>query len=279
MKNRLFLFGTLLLLFGVFLAIFGIPGFAQEFSAQIRITQPEETYHYDYFVKDHLYRLEGEDSSGEPMVIIANRQEDSYIGLHPIMKFYLEFTREEMFLFNPMIGWEMITDGYREEQVGTEVIDGWECEKYRYTQEGMEGAIEAWYSPELKQRIKVMVPLINSEQSTFELLNIQVGSQGEEKFQVPEDYEKMVSPTEQLQEETDAPDSSAAADGILEGEAPIARTLKAGGVLKVNVSPSLEKNLVLENRSDTEALVVVTPFQNGEPIHAQSMPHVWFVPL
>ena len=186
--NRFFLF-----IFVVGLVLFCASGFAQEFSAQIKITQPKETYHYDYFVKDHLYRLEGEDSSGEPIVIIANRQEDSYLGLHPIMKFYMEFTREEMFLFNPIIGWEMITEGYQEEKVGTEMINGFECEKYAYTQEGIEGTIQAWYSPELKQRLKVIIPLIHSEQSTFELLHIQVETQDEKYFTVPEDYDKMTS--------------------------------------------------------------------------------------
>jgi len=249
--------------------MFGTPVAAQEFSAQIKIVQPQETYHFDYFVKDHLYRLEGEDSSGEPMVIIANRQDDSYLGLHPIMKFYMEFSREEMFLFNPIIGWEMITERYEEEKVGIETIAGFECEKYNYTQQGMDGTIEAWYSPELKQRIKVVIPLINSEQSTFELLNIQVGAQDEDKFQVPDDFEKMVSPEEQMQDETNAQDSSTATGDIIEGEAPIGRILNSGDVMQVHVNPSLEKKLVIENQSKTDVSVIVTPFRTGEPLGTQ----------
>ncbi len=130
------------------------PGFAQEFSAQIKIQQPQETYLFDYFVKNHLYRLEGKDSSGEPFVIIVDRQKDTYIGIHPIMKFYMEFSKEGMFLFNPLIGWEMITQGQKEEKVGTEVIAGIECEKYIYTEPGVtEIVTEAWYSPELKKTL------------------------------------------------------------------------------------------------------------------------------
>jgi len=268
-KNRLLLYGFFALLFIVLLAILCSTSLAQEFSAQIKITQPEQTYYYDYFVKDHLYRLEGEDSSGEPIVIIANRQEDSYIGLHPIMKFYMKFSREEMFLFNPIIGWEMLTEGYHEEKVGTETISDLQCEKYGYTQEGMEGTIEAWYSPELKQRIKIIVPLINSEQSTFELLNIQVGSQDEEKFQIPDDYQKMTSPMEQIQEETVNGSGSTGSGGNLEGEAPIGRTLNAGGMLKVHVVPSLVKNLVIENLSATDTSILVTPIRSGEIIDNQ----------
>lgn len=271
-KNKLSLCGFFLLLFVVFLVLFSTSSFAQEFSAQIKITQPEETYHFDYFVKDHLYRLEGEDSSGEPIVIIANRQEDSFIGLHPIMKFYMEFTREEMFLFNPIIGWEMLTQSYQEEKVGTEVMNGLKCEKYAYTQEGMDGTIEAWYSPEIKQRIKVIVPLMNQEQSTFELLNIQVEAQNEKYFMVPEDYEKMTSLEdleEQMQSETNVQDSVTSSLEILEGEAPIGRTINAGGVLKAQVRPSLEKNLVIENRSDTDASIVVISYRAGETIHNQ----------
>jgi hypothetical protein len=275
MKKRGWMFlsySTFLLLFCLCLGMFSTPVAAQEFSAQIKITQPEETYHFDYFVKDHFYRLEGEDSSGEPMVIIANRQDDSYLGLHPIMKFYMEFSREEMFLFNPIIGWEMITDRYEEKKVGIETIAGFECEKYNYTQQGMDGTIEAWYSPELKQRIKVVVPLINSEQSTFELLNIQVGAQDTDYFRAPEDYERMASPTEKMQtdkKEESASISSTEFPGMIKGESPIGRTLRSGSVMQVLVNTSMEKNLVIENIGDKDALITISPFRSGESIDNQ----------
>lgn len=271
-KNKLLFCVVFTLLFGMFLILFSPSGCAQEFSAQIRITQPEETYHFDYFVKNHLYRLEGEDSSGEPLVIIANRQEDSYVGLHPVMKFYMEFAREEIFLFNPIIGWEMLTRDYQEEKVGTEMMHGLECEKYTYTQEGIEGSIEAWYSPEIKQRIKVIVPLMNSEQSIFELLNIQIETQDEKYFMVPEDYEKMTSfedVEKQMQSETNIDEHSTSKLATFEGEAPIGRIINEGSALRVQTEPSLEKNLVIENQSDIEASIVIVPSRAGETIHNQ----------
>jgi len=271
-RDWLVFYGIFLLFFCLGLGMFGTPVAAQEFSAQIKISQPKETYHFDYFVKDHLYRLEGEDSSGEPMVIIADRQDDSYLGLHPIMKFYMEFSREEMFLFNPIIGWEMITDKYEEEKTGTEVIAGFECEKYVYTQEGMGGAIEAWYSPELKQRLKIIIPLANLEQSIFELIDIQLGSQDDEYFRIPEDYERITSPAEKMQtdkKEESASISSSDFSAIIKGESPIGRILGAGSVMQVQVIPSLEKNLVIENIGDKDALIIVTPFRSGEAIENQ----------
>ena len=270
-NNSSLLCGFFLLLF-VLLIIFTTSSSAQEFSAKIKITQPEETYNYDYFVKNHLYRLEGKDSFDEPVVIITNRKEDTYLGLHPIMKFYMEFTREEMFLVNPIIGWEMITEGYQEEKVYTEMVNGFQCDKYIYTREDMDGFIEAWYSPELKQRIKVVIPLIHSEQSTFELLNIQVETQDEKYFAVPEDYEKMTSMEdleEKMQPETSDQDNvtSGSNSKILTGEAPIGRALNAGDILKVHVETSLEKNLVIENKSADNSSIVVTPFQNNQPLN------------
>ena len=186
--------------------LFILPGSAQQFSAQIKIQQPEETFVYDYFVKDYLYRLEGEDSSGEPFVVIVDRQNDSYIAMHPIMKFYMEFSRESMLLFNPLISWERITEGQKEEKIGTETMAGLACEKYIYTETGVtESVTEVWYSPELKQRIKIIVPLINSQQSTFELINIQVSKQDEDKFKIPEGYQKMQLPEKQAETETEKP--------------------------------------------------------------------------
>ena len=262
---------TFLLLFCLFLVAFATSAAAQEFSAQIKIQQPEDTYYFDYFVKDHLYRLEGKDISGEPMIIIANRQDDSYIGIQPIMKFYMELSREEMLLFNPIIAWEMITEGYKEEKAGTEMIAGFECEKYvYYSQQGAtEPSAEAWYSPELKQRLRIIIPLIDSGQSTFELLDIQVGSQDEEKFQIPEGYVRMASPTEQAQAGTGNQVSPKAATGKIEGESPMGRTLRSESIMQVRVNPALEKNLVIENTGDTDASVIVTPFRAGEPISHQ----------
>jgi ankyrin repeat protein len=264
--RKIFLF-----LFCFFLATFDASAAAQEFSAQIKIQQPESTYYFDYFVKDHLYRLEGKDSSGEPMIIIANRQDDSYIGIHPIMKFYMELSREEIFLFNPIIAWDMITESYKEEKIGTEMIAGFECEKYvYYSQQGeTEPSAEVWYSPELNHRVKIVIPLINDGQSTFELLNIQMGSQDEEKFQIPEGYIKMASPTEQAQAGTGNQVSPKASTGRIEGESPMGRTLLSGSIMQVRVNPALEKNLVIENTGDSDASVIVTPFRAGEPISTQ----------
>jgi len=241
-------------------------GFAQEFSAQIKIQQPKETYLFNYFVKDHLYRLEGEDSSGEPFVIIVDRQKDTYVGIHPIMKFYMEFSKEGMFLFNPIIGWEMITQGQKEEKVGTEVIVGMECEKYIYTEPGMtEPGTEVWYSPELKQRIKIIVNLMNSEQSTFELLNIKITEQDEEKFKVPEGYQKMESPEEQIDTEKEKPTTSTTPSVTLESEIEIEQPIPERELSKEEIKQLnqdiIQNNLVTVHKvlaSDVDASLLVS---------------------
>jgi len=222
-------------------------GFAQEFSARIKISQPEEIYIFDYFVKDHLYRLEGKDSSGEPFVIIVDRKKDTYIGIHPIMKFYMEFSKEAMLLFNPIIGWEMITQGKKEEKMGTEVLAGIACEKYIYTEPDMtESGIEVWYSPELKQRLKIIVPLINSEQSTFELLDIKVIKQDEEKFKIPEGYQKMESPEEQAGAEKEKPATSTAPSEPLESETEIEQPIPQRELSKEEIK-QLNQDIIQNN--------------------------------
>ncbi|MDD3655302.1 MAG: hypothetical protein PHI72_00835 [Atribacterota bacterium] len=274
MKNKAYwlVCSIFILFFAMYLIIFQSSVNAQEFSAQIKIEQPEEIYYYDYFVKDHFYRLEGKDSNEEPIVIIANRQIDSYLGLHPIMKFYMEFSKEEIFLFNPIIGWEMITDGYQEEKTGTEVIAGFECEKYVYSRQGLDEAIEVWYSPELKQRIKVVVPLINANKSIFELLDIQIGNQDDDKFLVPADYIRMDSPAEQIptnKTEESVSIISEEFSGMTEVEAPVGRVLGSGSLLQIKVIPGLEKNLVIENKGDKDAYVTVIPIREGEVINEE----------
>jgi len=259
-KKNLFLFSLLIC---VFLLI--RPVLAQEFSAQIKIQQPEETFLFDYFVKDHLYRLEGKDSSGEPFVIIVDRQKETYIGIHPIMKFYMEFSKEGMFLFNPLIGWDMITQGKKEEKVGTEVIADIACEKYIYTEPGMtESGIEAWYSPELKQRIKIIVPLINSGQSIFELLNIKITKQDEEKFKIPVGYQKMESPEEQALTEKEKPATSTIPSESIkietEFEQPVTRKELSKEEIKQLNQDIIQNNLVVVHKllvSGVDASLIV----------------------
>jgi len=61
----------------------------------------------------------------------------------------------------------------------------------------------------------------------------------------------------------------ASSQDTIEGEAPIGRILNAGNTLKVHVAPSLVKNLLIENLSNIDTSIVVTPIRSREIIENQ----------
>jgi len=104
------------------------------------------------------------------------------------------------------------------------------------------------------------------------LLNIQIETQDETHFIVPQDYRNIASVEDlekEMQPETNIQEDSIVDMKVLEGGAPIGRILNAGDLLRVNVIPSLVKNLVIENQGTADASIVVTPYRSGEVIDNQ----------
>lgn len=256
-------FQFLLCTFICFFAFSGM-AFSQQFSAQIKIQQPEKTYYYDYFMKDHLYRLES-DEGGERIVIITDWKKDYIIALHPQKKFYMELSKEEAVIINPIIGWELVLEGSERKKTGTEVIAGFECDKFIYTNPGMkEPSAETWYSPELNQIIKQIVYLPGeSGKGVFELINIQLALQDDAKFKIPDDYQKRPSPAEQTSAKKSQLPSLVDTE---KGEAPIGRIIGSGGIVRIHVDPSLSSAILLENKNDGDSSVTITPYREGQPL-------------
>ena len=128
-----------------------------------------------------------------------------------------------------------------------------------------EPGTEVWYSPELKQRIKIIVNLMNSEQSTFELLNIKITEQDEEKFKVPEGYQKMESPEEQAGAEKEKPATSTTPSDTLESETKIEQSVPRRELSKEEIKQLnqdiIQNNLVTVHKvlaSDVDASLLVS---------------------
>ena len=128
---------TIFLIIGVLIIFLGFAfsAMAAEFSADLKIKQPDKEYEFKYYAKGSLYRLEkltGEDR----ILVIADRKLDITWMLNPEDKIYIELKGTDAAFFNPVRGWEAAKEGTREEQVGTETIQGYLCEKYTYTPPG-----------------------------------------------------------------------------------------------------------------------------------------------
>jgi len=158
---------------------------AAEFSADLKIKQPDRSYVFNYYAQGSLYRLEK--LTGEDRILaITDRKLDITWLLNPEDKTYIELKGTDAAFFNPVRGWEAAKEDTKEEQVGTETIQGYLCEKYTYTPPGgTEPGMEGWYLPELDHFIRMIAHYGGEyEDGIFELLNIQKAPQDDSLFKI-----------------------------------------------------------------------------------------------
>jgi len=258
--HRMFLVIGAIIIF--FCCVF--PAIAAEFSADLKIKQPDKEYEFKYYAQGDLYRLEkftGEDR----ILVIADRKLDITWMLNPEDKIYMELKGTDAAFFNPVRGWEAAKEGTKEEQVGTETVQGYLCEKYTYTPSGgTEPGMEAWYLPELEHFIRMIAHYGGGyEDGIFELLNIKEAPQDDSLFKIPEDYQKEKSPAEKAQEKEAA---RPVLTGIEENIAPVGRRIKAGAALKAKVEADKSVRIVIENQVKEKSTYKITPFREGLPV-------------
>jgi hypothetical protein len=254
---------TIFLIIGVLIIFLGFAFsvIAAEFSADLKIKQPDKEYEFKYYAQGSLYRLE---KLGR-ILVIADRKLDITWMLNPEDKIYMELKGTDAAFFNPVRGWEAAKEGTKEEQVGTETVQGYLCEKYTYTPSGgTEPGMEAWYLPELEHFIRMIAHYGGGyEDGIFELLNIKEAPQDGSLFKIPEDYQKEKSPMEKAQEKEAA---RPVLTGTEEGIAPIGRRLKTGAALKVKVEPDKSVQIIIKNQIKEKSTFKITPFKEGKPI-------------
>src|SRR5665648_107798 len=237
---------------------------AAEFNADLKIKQPDKEYEFKYYAQGSLYRLEkltGEDR----ILVIADRKLDITWMLNPEDKTYLELKGIDAAFFNPIRGWEAAKEGTKEEQIGTETIQSYLCEKYTYTPPGgTEPGMEGWYSSELETFIRMIAHYGGEyEDGIFEIINIQESPQDDSLFKVPGDYQKEKSPAEKAQEKEAA---RPVLTGAEETVSPAGRYMGPGGALKVKVDPNKSARVVIENQAKEKSTFKITPFREGLPI-------------
>ena len=240
------------------------PALAAEFSADLKIKQPDRSYEFKYYAQGSFYRLEkltGEDR----ILLIADRKLDITWMLNPEDKIYMELKGTDAAFFNPIRGWEAAMEGSEEKKVGTETVLGYSCEKYTYTPPGgTEPGMEAWYLAELDHFIRIIAHYGGEyEDGIFELLNIKEASQDDSLFKIPEDYQKEKSPAEKAQEKEAA---RPVLTGTEETVSPVGRYIGPGGALKVKVDPDKSVRVIIENQIKEKSTYKITPFREGLPI-------------
>ncbi|HDP37189.1 MAG TPA: DUF4412 domain-containing protein [Candidatus Atribacteria bacterium] len=243
---------------------FAFSAMTAEFSADLKIKQPDKEYEFKYYAQGCFYRLE-KVTGDDRILAITNRKVDITWMLNPEDKIYIELKGIDAAFFNPIRGWEAAMEGTVEKKVGTETVLGYSCEKYTYTSPGgTEPGMEAWYLPELDHFIRIITHYGGGyEDGIFELLNIQEAPQNDSLFKVPEDYQKEKSPAEKAQEKEVARTVLTRTE---ETVSPAGRYIGPGGALKVKIDSDKSVRVVIRNQIKEKSTFKITPFKEGLPI-------------
>lgn len=165
--------------------------FAQ-FTADMVTTESGVTKTNKFYSENPFYRMDIEEQGQEGYVIV-NRNEGVTKVVMPAEQMFMEISSTGM--MSQMNDVFQSIDNLKETSdptlIGTETINGYECEKYNVIRDG-NTIMTFWQSTALGYPLKVINQLGNG--MTMELKNIVEGDVDDSMFQIPDGYTKMEMP-------------------------------------------------------------------------------------
>lgn len=165
---------------------------AAELSANVITKADGEEMRGKIFMKGQKIRNEF-DAGGQTNVSIVRPDKKVVWMLMPAEKMYMEMpiteeAQEKILIKKP-------EDQVKMKLVGTETVNGYECEKYEYevpiSPEGQPSKHFTWIAKKLQMPIKAMAA---DGSFSMEYQDIKVGGVADSLFEVPQDYQKMAMP-------------------------------------------------------------------------------------
>jgi hypothetical protein len=165
------------------------PAMAAEFSADLIQKQDDEIMKGKFFVKGNKMRMEFEEEAITIMDMVSGK---TYI-LQPEEKMYMEMPGMEA-TATPAQSDEELAKIATKKHVGTEKVNGYQCDKYLITYHDKSmGKMTQWYAKKLDYPIKMVYDGPEGEMVT-EYKNIKEGGVNDSMFEIPHGYKKMAIP-------------------------------------------------------------------------------------
>ena len=173
------------------IVIFSFASFAQ-FTADMVTTESGVTKTNKFYSENPFYRMDIEEEGQEGYVIV-DRNEGVTKVVMPAEQMYMEMSSTGMQSMSNDVfqSIEKQKEKYETNLVGTETINGYECEKYEVL---IDGSVVStfWQSPDIEYPIKVISGA--DSEMVMELKNIEAGDVDDSMFQIPDGYTKMEMP-------------------------------------------------------------------------------------
>jgi len=171
--------------------IFSFACFAQ-FSADMITTESGVTKTTKFYSENPFYRMDIEEQGQEGYVIV-DRNEGVTRVVMPAEKMFMEMSSTGMQSMSNDVfqSIEKQKEQYETNLVGTETINGYDCEIYEVVIDG-NVVSKYWQAPDIEYPIKVISGANND--MVMELKNIVKGDVDDSMFQIPDGYTKMDMP-------------------------------------------------------------------------------------
>ena len=173
------------------LIIFSFACFAQ-FTADMVTTESGVTKTNKFYSENPFYRMDIEEEGQEGYVIV-DRNEGITKVVMPAEQMYMVMSSSGMQSMSNDVfqSIEKQKEQYESNLVGSETIDGYDCEIYEVVIDG-DVVSKYWQSPDIEYPIKVISGANND--MVMELKNIEAGDVDDSMFQIPDGYTKMDMP-------------------------------------------------------------------------------------
>ena len=166
---------------------------ADEFSADVTQKFGNKTMSGKFYMKGDKMRNEMV-MMGTTRASIVRKDKGVVWVIMPQRQKYMEMPFTEEAKNNPQFYQDKLADIATKEDLGTEEINGFKCEKSLYTfKDTARGTMTQWYSKKLEFPLKIVMKGSNWEMIT-EYSNIKKGDLADSLFELPEGYTKMEMP-------------------------------------------------------------------------------------
>ena len=163
---------------------------AAEFSADMVHKMGAMTKEGKFFIKGKKMRMEGGMGHG---ITIVDGNTGIVQVLQPAQKAYMEMKKGTQAM-DPAQQDEELAKIADKKFLGTETVNGYQCDKYLYTyHDKKRGTLTQWYSKKLEYPVKMLHSSPEGE-TTFEYRNIKEGGVADSLFQIPAGYTKTEMP-------------------------------------------------------------------------------------
>lgn len=252
------------------LSAFGSLTLAAEFSADMVVVERGKTMTNKIYVEDTRYRIETKEDGLEIIVIVDEGANLTRV-LNVNEKAYIEMPCDDMrsLINDPFQALKVSieTEGIEKKDLGTETVNGIECDKSVLLWGGSE-----FYTYYMSQKYDFPIKIIlGKSEKVVELKNIKESAVDDGMFVLPEGFSLMeesqpVTETQPEETASDFPEWVADVSAAEIMTLPFEKVMSAGDMVRIKVKDGQNIFIQATNNHGDNSTFMAVPFLNGKPV-------------